>query len=1033
MQRPSLLWCLALTAVSAPDLSAQAAAPASPAPSATPATPRADEVIELSPFTVNAAADQGYRAENTLAGSRLNTSLRDTPSSVSVFTEKFLEDLGINQIEDLIGYTVGATLAVQDQNAGPTANAAINGQGLVRGIDIRGIGASQGLDYFKSITPNDSYRIGRYDESRGPNGILFGISSAGGLINQSSILATTARDSGRISYEIGHGGVAANRWEFRANKVVVPKKLAVAISAVDQQNAGWHKPDYQDKRRFFGTLTFTPHDRVTLRVSGERGNELGSRVAPYPIFDGALAWLDNRNAKGVAAVTFAPNNAATATPAQLAVGVVARNQALTTAVPGIRRFVYIENDGTLFNSAGTLLTGSYDNPGVRSPTGQPGVSGVTLSMNDPSFVPRNLNSGGPAMYRSQNLHNYTLSLDWRITQRLNLNLSHNYQHTDLLSPVIVGTNPMLSGDANTLQGVGGPANPYAGRLYIDATWINGDHRAHYRESRASLAYDLEPKWRWLGTHRLAAMVSRSRDVDLYNSQLWGFLGAPFNAAADNQSNRIAQRIYLDERNPASFQAPDWRRLPKTARVGTTTYDTGWINGAAGTNNSYATQESDARLAVVQSHFFNRRLVTTLGYRVDSADITSYAFGIDPVLKSSVVDYDVSKATVNSVRGITRTQGAVVHVTSWASLIANWSTNIGIPTFTNKVLPYGLIPDPSKGEGSDYGVALDLLENRLAMKAVYFQTDSRGNTGSGGIDARYNQRNVRIADALQAPLVGPGLPYTAAQWAPIRAGITVPVSAQMFDQTTSGYEFSAVANPAKNWRVTATYSYTDRIRKNSGGADAIPWYGYTFDGKLLREGVRQNADASYTITPSAFTTTGTVAKWLELAAKSPAADLTRLVTSSSITVAQEILNMIRDINDDIQQNEQRWGLRPHKVSFFTAYDFTTGRLKGLTAGAGYRWRSPNIIGRYADGSEIEGRALTGVDAMLRYSHRISQGRFRGTLSYQLNVTNVLDQDGIIPQRFSSTPDFTVPGDRGVGYSRVDFVEPRAIRFTTTFAY
>ncbi len=28
-------------------------------------------------------------------------------------------------------------------------------------------------------------------------------------------------------------------------------------------------------------------------------------------------------------------------------------------------------------------------------------------------------------------------------------------------------------------------------------------------------------------------------------------------------------------------------------------------------------------------------------------------------------------------------------------------------------------------------------------------------------------------------------------------------------------------------------------------------------------------------------------------------------------------------DHIQQNEQRWGLRPHKLSVFSAYDFTTG--------------------------------------------------------------------------------------------------------------
>jgi hypothetical protein len=61
-----------------------------PAPPAAPA-PASAEVIELSPFTVNTDRDVGYQAENTLAGSRLNTNLRDTPASVSVFTKEFLE------------------------------------------------------------------------------------------------------------------------------------------------------------------------------------------------------------------------------------------------------------------------------------------------------------------------------------------------------------------------------------------------------------------------------------------------------------------------------------------------------------------------------------------------------------------------------------------------------------------------------------------------------------------------------------------------------------------------------------------------------------------------------------------------------------------------------------------------------------------------------------------------------------------------------------------------------------------------------
>ena len=65
-------------------------------------TPAGGEVIELSPFTVNTTSDVGYRAENTLAGSRLNTKLRDTPASISVFTKEFLDDLGITDIAQLV-------------------------------------------------------------------------------------------------------------------------------------------------------------------------------------------------------------------------------------------------------------------------------------------------------------------------------------------------------------------------------------------------------------------------------------------------------------------------------------------------------------------------------------------------------------------------------------------------------------------------------------------------------------------------------------------------------------------------------------------------------------------------------------------------------------------------------------------------------------------------------------------------------------------------------------------------------------------
>ena len=67
-----------------------------------PPEDRKDAVVELSPFTVNTSGDVGYAAENTLAGSRLNTCLRDTASSVSVFTREFLDDLAITDLRELM-------------------------------------------------------------------------------------------------------------------------------------------------------------------------------------------------------------------------------------------------------------------------------------------------------------------------------------------------------------------------------------------------------------------------------------------------------------------------------------------------------------------------------------------------------------------------------------------------------------------------------------------------------------------------------------------------------------------------------------------------------------------------------------------------------------------------------------------------------------------------------------------------------------------------------------------------------------------
>jgi hypothetical protein len=70
-------------------------------------------------------------------------------------------------------------------------------------------------------------------------------------------------------------------------------------------------------------------------------------------------------------------------------------------------------------------------------------------------------------------------------------------------------------------------------------------------------------------------------------------------------------------------------------------------------------------------------------------------------------------------------------------------------------------------------------------------------------------------------------------------------------------------------------------------------------------------------------------------------------------------------------------------------------------------------------------------MLRYTWKAP--RVPGRFAFQLNVNNVLDRTDIIPQRLATADGFVLPGGRGAAYSRFDLVDPREVRFTTTWSY
>ncbi|MDQ8181139.1 hypothetical protein [Pelagicoccus sp. SDUM812005] len=121
------------------------------------------DVFELSPFTVDAGDEAGYRATSTLAGSRLNMRLKDVGSAISVMTKELMNDVGATDAGTLLSYGLNTEVASGDQgnfSNSIRSNGSYSSQETRRnpqsGQRIRGLAeATLTRDYFLTDIPFD--------------------------------------------------------------------------------------------------------------------------------------------------------------------------------------------------------------------------------------------------------------------------------------------------------------------------------------------------------------------------------------------------------------------------------------------------------------------------------------------------------------------------------------------------------------------------------------------------------------------------------------------------------------------------------------------------------------------------------------------------------------------------------------------------------------------------------------------------------------------------------------------------------------
>ncbi|MBE7538430.1 MAG: TonB-dependent receptor [Opitutaceae bacterium] len=289
---------LGLAALLVASLHAQTNSPPTNSPSEKPAED--DEVYKLSPFTVSASQDTGYQAASTLAGTRLNTPVKDIGASISIYTRDFLDDIGATSSSDLLVYATSMEAAGAIGNFSGATNdindSQVNGNGPrvnpQSSSRTRGLGAPNFTrGFFNTDIATDGYNVESVTVNRGPNSILFGVGSPAGVVESTLLRPNLNQNKNKVEIRVGDNSSLRNTVDF--NRVLIKKKLAVRLTALHDEERFNQRPAFEKKERVYGALTYSPFRSTVLRTNFETGRTNANRpITVLPFKSMSSYWID---------------------------------------------------------------------------------------------------------------------------------------------------------------------------------------------------------------------------------------------------------------------------------------------------------------------------------------------------------------------------------------------------------------------------------------------------------------------------------------------------------------------------------------------------------------------------------------------------------------------------------------------------------------------------------------------------------------------------------------------------------------------
>ncbi len=224
-------------------------------------------VFTLSPFQVDSSQDVGYRATNTISGSRLNTAIKDIPMPIEVITREFIDDTGALDLKEALQYSAGI---VRDELQAP-AFGTVDFQDPHKGknearIKIRGFETTVSLrNGFRRTHGSDTANIGRVEIVRGPAALLYGIGNFGGIVNYST-KRPSAEQQQEVTLMVGSDNMYRVGYEATGP---LSEAFGFRINAVRDDRDDWTDFNTRTVNFISPVFEYKPNEKTTVLLDLE--------------------------------------------------------------------------------------------------------------------------------------------------------------------------------------------------------------------------------------------------------------------------------------------------------------------------------------------------------------------------------------------------------------------------------------------------------------------------------------------------------------------------------------------------------------------------------------------------------------------------------------------------------------------------------------------------------------------------------------------------------------------------------------------